>query len=376
MISKLFTSLAGKVSSLFVDREIYMRSNDKLSFLTISAAKQRVALITLGTVFLGWLVLSGNLLASQLDMLAERSSVAAMLSDAQDTYRDARQKQRSAAERASELEARQEALEGLATEYFRLPSEESSLGGTSKLEESAVRDPLSRLAAVKSRQADFIAEFERLARERATRAELAVSNLGLDLERLTRTGAARGGPLVPASFDDADDLLRLSETIYRLDRLERALLSVPSFAPAESGSLSSGYGLRRDPFTRRAAMHQGQDFRGPHRSAIRAAASGTVVRAGWWAGYGRVVVIDHGAGIETRYAHLAAFDVKKGDIVQQGDRIGGMGSSGRSTGTHLHFEVRIDGKAVNPRPFLEAPDHVLQIQAAAGERLHAQPQDL
>lgn len=363
------------LSNLFVDREIYMRSNGELRFLTLSARLQRVVAGTGTVLLLGWLVLSGNLLASQIEMLAERNSVAATLSRAQHTFQEAKAQRQSAADRAARLEARQRALEAVASDYFPFSHDEDLPSPNEGQQTSAVRSPVlpasDRLLELERRQQAFVRQFDLLANERAARAERAVAALGIDVDRFASGDEdARGGPYLPLEdFQAGEDILRLAESIERLDRLERALLAVPSFMPAEGGRLTSSFGLRRDPFTRRGAMHSGQDFGGAYRSTIRAAAPGRVVRAGWWGGYGRAVVIDHGGGIRTRYAHLSAISVSRGDHVDRGDQVGAMGSTGRSTGTHLHFEVRIDGRAVNPRPFLESPAHVIEIQANAGRRL-------
>ncbi len=111
---------------------------------------------------------------------------------------------------------------------------------------------------------------------------------------------------------------------------------------------SSGYGWREDPINRRAKFHQGTDYRGKRGTPVLAAGDGTVVFAGRRGGYGRVVFVDHGNGIITRYAHLNKIECKKGDKLLAGQRLGQLGSSGRTTGAHLHFEVRLDGRSVDP----------------------------
>jgi len=117
---------------------------------------------------------------------------------------------------------------------------------------------------------------------------------------------------------------------------------------------SSGFGVRIDPFIGRPAMHTGLDFRGDTGEAIRVTAAGTVVSAGWSGGYGKMVEIDHGNGLATRYGHLSQIDLYVGDKVRIGDIVGRLGSTGRSTGPHLHYETRIDGEAVDPQKFLNA----------------------
>ena len=152
-------------------------------------------------------------------------------------------------------------------------------------------------------------------------------------------------------------------------RLERTLVAVPSGNPANVLMMSSGFGYRRDPFTGAGAMHAGVDFRGPIGTPILAAAPGRVSFVGVKSGYGNVVEVDHGQGIMTRYAHLSGFTSKVGAQVTAGQQIAKMGSTGRSTGSHLHFEVRLTGVAVNPRRFLEATADVLEVKTAARPRV-------
>ena len=118
--------------------------------------------------------------------------------------------------------------------------------------------------------------------------------------------------------------------------------------------LSSSFGVRSDPFGRGPAMHSGLDFRASHGDPVRATANGKVVSAGWNGGYGKMVEIDHGNDITTRYGHLSDIEVKVGQTVRVGQTIGRIGSTGRSTGPHLHYETRIDGDAVDPQKFLRA----------------------
>ena len=127
---------------------------------------------------------------------------------------------------------------------------------------------------------------------------------------------------------------------------------LPSIEPLPDGLPGSRYGWRRDPFTGRGAMHEGIDFNAPYGTPIVAAGAGVVVHAGWHPAYGRQVDIDHGSGVVTRYAHASGLLVKKGDIVRRGQRIALVGSSGRSTGAHLHFEVRVDDEPRDPLAFL------------------------
>ena len=152
------------------------------------------------------------------------------------------------------------------------------------------------------------------------------------------------------SGDQVDEVLMgcvlpagLGQAPARQAAIAATFARIPAFLPVNHYDPSSDFGYRSDPFHGGGAFHAGIDMTGKTGDAIHAAADGVVVRAGWWAGYGKVVVVDHGNGLETRYGHMTRFHVKEGDLIRQGQVVGGMGSTGRSTGTHLHFEVRLDG---------------------------------
>ena len=134
---------------------------------------------------------------------------------------------------------------------------------------------------------------------------------------------------------------------------------------------TSNCGIRTDPFRGTAAMHSGVDIPGPVGTPIYATADGVVSRAGWASGYGNLVQITHGSGMETRYGHMSKLLVSPNSSVKRGQIIGLMGSTGRSTGSHLHFEVRLNGVAVNPRRFLEAKADVLEVKDDARQRVGA-----
>jgi murein DD-endopeptidase MepM/ murein hydrolase activator NlpD len=139
-------------------------------------------------------------------------------------------------------------------------------------------------------------------------------------------------------------------------------ISVPSSKPVTTATYTSGYGVRSDPFRGSAAMHAGIDLAAPMGTPVYATADGMVDRAEWSGGYGNLVEIDHGKGLQTRFGHLSRILVHPGEHVTRGQVIALMGSTGRSTGSHLHYEVRIDGHAVNPVPFLQSADYVTAME--------------
>ncbi|WP_416149864.1 peptidoglycan DD-metalloendopeptidase family protein [Salipaludibacillus sp. HK11] len=142
------------------------------------------------------------------------------------------------------------------------------------------------------------------------------------------------------------------ETVSAIAEYEEKLRLIPTFFPAEKGRISSEYGNRSDPFTSQTSFHSGTDIAAPIETEIYAAADGEVTLAGRNGGYGNTVVIKHGETYETLYAHLNSIDVSVGDIVEKGEYIGGMGTTGRSTGVHLHFEVQRNGELVDPYKYM------------------------
>jgi murein DD-endopeptidase MepM/ murein hydrolase activator NlpD len=230
------------------------------------------------------------------------------------------------------------------------------------------------LARVEVRQIRFAEKMTKMALARTSKAEAAIRQFGLNPDVLARRARdAQGGvfePFFGSAKKDVRDprFLKLAASLSRMDAMERALAAIPTSMPASVMMMSSGFGFRSDPFTGAGAMHAGLDFKGPVGSPILAAAHGRVTFAGFHGGYGKTVEITHANGLLTRYAHLSGVHVTRGQMVHRGLQIGRMGSTGRSTGSHLHFEVRLNGQAINPKKFLEANPDVLKIQTVAGNR--------
>lgn len=189
-----------------------------------------------------------------------------------------------------------------------------------------------------------------------------------DLLNKVRSGySGQGGPLSPLTVSTkgaslTPEEVRANEILQGLDRMNlyrMAADKAPFAMPVKTSfRYTSGFGGRNDPFGRGKRRHEGTDLAGAYGSPVYSTADGVVVHAGWSSGYGRLVKIKHDFGIETRYAHLAQIRVDVGQRVSRGDRIGDMGNSGRSTGTHLHYEVRLGGNAVNPMTFIKAAKDV------------------
>lgn len=235
------------------------------------------------------------------------------------------------------------------------------------------------VAAAADETGDYAAKVAKLTAETERRVQLieqrqmalaaALAGENIDKASLKRLGFypakaghdGQGGPFTAAGADPT--FKQLFSSWKKLDSLASGAIAVPSDKPVKTAAFTSGYGVRSDPFKGGAAMHAGIDLAGPYGTPIYATADGTVRRSGWNSGgYGNLIEVDHGRGIETRYGHLSAVLVQAGQQVKRGQLIARMGSTGRSTGSHLHYEVRIDGRPVNPIPFMRSTDYLVAMQ--------------
>ncbi|BBB13266.1 M23 family metallopeptidase [Sphingopyxis sp. FD7] len=382
--------LRQRVSALFQDHEIFVRTHGHVRFLRVSALWQkRVALIA-GLVLLAWAGATLTVLVNQLLTADERAAVAAQKAAAAASEARIAKYRDRVAETAADLEERQALLESVAETHFGIdPADMPAAAQKADAPGAASAEPVKTsaidpdlppeaqvLARVAARQEAFAARLLGAVRGRVAKAETAVAALGLNPDALVRNAAAgRGGPFIPFRGRKGQakalgaNFAALDGALFRMEVLERTLVAVPSGNPANVLMMSSGFGYRRDPFTGAGAMHAGVDFRGPIGTPILAAAPGRVSFVGVKSGYGNVVEVDHGQGIMTRYAHLSGFTTRVGTKVAAGQQIAKMGSTGRSTGSHLHFEVRLNGVAVNPRRFLEAKADVLEVKNDARQRV-------
>ena len=240
---------------------------------------------------------------------------------------------------------------------------------------SFVADALAPFRTAEQNQTLLAAQAQKMAQQHYRDTVAKLRKLGIDPARLLGdTGEAMGGPYMPAAAADASpaaaadaQFRSLFASWKKLDSLEHSVIAIPSIHPIHEAKLifSSYFGVRSDPFKGTAAMHAGVDLPGPKGTPVYATADGIVDRAGRAGGYGNMIEIDHGKGIQTRYGHLSEILVSDNQRVKRGQEIGLMGSTGRSTGSHLHYEVRIDGRAVNPIPFLQTADYLVAMQNSA-----------
>jgi murein DD-endopeptidase MepM/ murein hydrolase activator NlpD len=203
--------------------------------------------------------------------------------------------------------------------------------------------------------------------------EKTIEMTGLDVNKMIAGThgheMGKGGPFIPEADEAAEfePSIQLETSVNLLDQqlnrwaaLQKVLSVLPLAPPLDQYRISSGYGPRKDPVNGRKARHEGIDFAAPSRSPVYVTAPGKVVFAGWKGRFGRTIEIDHGHGIRTRYGHLRKILVKVGETVENRQKIGLVGSSGRSTGPHVHYEVRYKGTARNPRKFIKAGNHVFK----------------
>ena len=363
----------------FKERELVLRTDGRARSIKLGARVQLAGAALLASAGCAALALGASLTHRRMETRAMQVS----LSDWQEDV--AHQEQQVAAYR-DELDETRVALEKRQAFLERmvqmLPEEETASADPAAAEQAgdkrlrrigAVVPEANGLARLEQRQLAAVSQLTAYAEGRAARTERAIRGLGLDPRGVMRATsgaahAAMGGPLEALSTE-ADGSLdprfeRLGASLARLAALEAGLERVPQVMPTAMGRMTSNFGYRRDPFTGGAAMHSGLDFGGRTGDPIRAAAAGRVSFVGTRSGYGNVVEITHGNGLLTRYAHMSAWKARAGQQVAAGEVIGAIGSTGRSTGPHLHFEVRINGAAVNPRPLLEgARDALAEVRS-------------
>jgi murein DD-endopeptidase MepM/ murein hydrolase activator NlpD len=373
-----------RIAGWFIDREFFMRANGQVRFLKISAQLQRRAAATLASVIGMWLLVTFGMAINQVTVSAQRLALIEQEAKVESAEERVASYRGSIDEVTQDLERRQEMLESLGDQYLGdLPeagAQAPSASADSREEEKAVKTisamvpEAAGLARLEMRQIRFAEKMTKVAQARTLQAEAAIRQFGLNPEVLARQARnAQGGLFEPFFGKGKKDVrdprfVNLAAALGRMDAMERALAAIPTAMPAASMMMSSDFGYRADPFTGAAAMHAGLDFKGPVGTPILAAAEGKVVLAGFNGGYGKSVEIRHANGLITRYAHLSGVHVRAGQMVERGVQIGRMGSTGRSTGSHLHFEVRLNGQAINPRKFLEANPDVLKVQTVAEYR--------
>ena len=352
-----------------------MRSEGQVRFIKVSSRIQIIgagvvaALLTIWVLSMAAMALSSYLATRDRLSLLHREATVAKSESRLEAYGD------DIGKVAEDLKRRQDFIDRVTQAHIGDLPKDGKAGETVSNSATEAAETVKKvsqfipgaaaLAEIEARQLAFIEGMTRAADRRSAAAEAKLARLGLNpkavLARL-EDRSAQGGPLstLSTSRDGTIDprFQRFGLSLARMEALERSVAALPQVLPASLEYISSGFGYRPDPFTGGPDFHGGLDFKGPVGAPIFAAASGKVTFVGWRSSYGNVVEIDHGHGLLTRYAHMSGFRTRVGKAVIPGELIGLIGSTGRSTGPHLHFEVRINDRPVNPRPFLEAVTNV------------------
>jgi murein DD-endopeptidase MepM/ murein hydrolase activator NlpD len=301
-----------------------------------------------------WLGMSFSALIAHWRIAGERDTLEQRATLIQRESSNLQHNRRQLDDRTRTLESRQKQLENIVHHYLGY-----NLGPAAKPARQAAFVPIDqRLAAIEQRQLGFAAQVTRTTSAEQARHRDTLKRLGL---RVPQGNTGEGGPFIPYDgpmpppSDKAPAALfaALQSSLDQWQASRGLMTALPAGIPVTNVDLTSAYGFRYDPFTHRPAIHPGQDFRGPYGSPIMAAGVGRVIHAGWLAGYGKAVVIDHGYHLVSLYGHMSRVLVQDGQMVKRGDPLGQIGSTGRSTGPHLHFEVRLDGRSINPLPLME-----------------------
>jgi murein DD-endopeptidase MepM/ murein hydrolase activator NlpD len=380
-MDKAWARVRESLERVFPERHLYLRSGGEVHGYVLTTAKQATAaaVVTLLAVWIGVTSAAALVGMFQLgagdqeamrtkayyerliaDRQARLNSAVAQLTDATGNIGDL----------AKSIEKRHAALAMLLGGLKGQPGAASALA---PLRGSPAGSPIDKVQFVRMDQDRLIEQAETYAKSRADRLRLALRLAGLNPASFTAPAESLGGPLIEAKdpkalaavldVDDefAERIQHAATSMEDMQVLADAARKLPLGVPTFNTSRSSGFGVRFDPFTGHPAFHSGLDFAGGMMTPVHSTAPGVVSFTGVRTGYGNTIEIDHGGGFKTRYAHLQAIAVQVGQRVAVGQRIGGMGSTGRSTGPHLHYEVWVDGRPQNPDRFLRAGDYVQQV---------------
>lgn len=372
------------LEDLFPERHLYVRSGGAMKGFVLSTRKQLVIAAGVAGAALWMGVCTAAMLVNLLSASAADREIARLKAQSERYVADRQARLDSAMARlnaasgatpdlAQAMEKRHAALALLLTDLKGQPGAAQALSpAITRALAGGQASPAQRLERVRIGQEQLLEAADSYAKSRADRLRLAFRMAGLSPSNFEDRAGSLGGPLIEAKdpralaavldVDDdfAERIQRAARDLSDADALASAAQDLPLAKPTRTPEQSSGFGVRADPFTGHAAYHTGLDFPGGYATPIYAAGPGVVAYTGPRSGYGNVVEIDHGRGLKTRYAHLSSVAVSVGQRVAVGQRIAAMGNTGRSTGTHLHYEVWVNGRAQNPGRFLKAGQYVLQ----------------
>jgi murein DD-endopeptidase MepM/ murein hydrolase activator NlpD len=370
---------------LFPERHVYLRSGGDVRSFVLTSADQVIVAASLAACLTWTLFATGSMAIGAFSGSSEEAAAAKTQAYYERLIADRQARLNSAVARltssagsldglARAVSERHAALAMLLTDLHGAPGAQAALAPI-KPEALSGKSPSDQIKSVEKDQERLVTAAEGYAHSRADRLRLAFHLAGLDPASYSgsaASGEGLGGPLIEAKDpralaavldvdeDFAGRIQSAAQNLNALRAMSEEVKKLPLAEPLSDPRRSSPFGVRIDPFTHRGAFHPGQDFAGSTMTPIQATAPGVVSFTGQRNGYGNVVEIDHGGGFKTRYAHLQAIIVATGQHVSLGEHIAGMGSTGRSTGTHLHYEVWQNGRVQDPTRFLKAGDYVQQ----------------
>jgi murein DD-endopeptidase MepM/ murein hydrolase activator NlpD len=357
---RMNAGIGARFQAFFKPRDVFLHDGKSLRRFTIGSRIQ-MSVVAVAFAILAWSAFATFEMIATMngDVALMQRQVAQMQIDI-DAIRTA------TVQRAALLERRQAFLAEMLSGHAN-PDRLAQFmpAAATEFENPAAQAITTAFARVDTMQADLVTRTQAAARQSYRNRVVAMRQFGVEPARFHQAEEGVGGPYEPVTADNADPrFLELFTTWRQLDQLQQGAAAIPSAFPLHNAvNFTSAFGVRSDPFRGRAAMHPGIDLAGPLGTPVYATADGVVGRSEWNSGgYGNVVEIDHGQGIQTRYGHLSQRIAQAGQRIHRGDLIGLMGSTGRSTGSHLHYEVRIDGRAVNPVPFLQASSTFIAMQ--------------
>jgi murein DD-endopeptidase MepM/ murein hydrolase activator NlpD len=373
-----FQRLGAFVESVFPERHLYIRSGGETHGHVLTTGKQAVLFLIVSAI-LCWLLVStsftvfftttqGSSAENQMRMMKAQSErwIADRQARLDLAMQQANANTGSLEDLAKTVETRHNALAQVLKDFKNVPGAAAALS-PSPIDQNL--PPVERIYSIRAEQERMITHAESFAKTRAERLRLAFRLAGLNPASFASGGES--GPLagkdakalsviLGVDEDFAERISNAANDLSDMRGLQRNSERIPFGRPTIGTRTTSGFGVRFDPFNRSPRFHQGQDFSGAYLTPIYATAPGIVAFVGVRSGYGNCVEIDHGGGFKTRYAHLAAFAVRAGQRVAVDQRIASMGNSGRSTGTHLHYEIWQNSRPQNPSRFLKAGDYVQQ----------------
>lgn len=363
---------------LFPERHIYMRSGGEMRGIVLTTGKQAAAAAGVAALALWMGVCTAAMMINALSVgsvdqeaLKTKAYYERLIADRQARLNSAVAQLSDTTggidELAQTVEKRHVALAMLLASVKDAPSAAQAMAPI--VPKTADASPVHRVRSVLMDQERLITQAENYADSRAERLRVAFRLAGLNPSSYSARGEGLGGPLIEAkdpralaAILDVDEefatrIHSAATNMSQMRRMADAAGRLPLARPTAGGK-TSGFGVRFDPFNGRPALHAGLDFGGGMGAPIHVTAPGVVSFTGVRSGYGNVVEVDHGGGFKTRYAHLSTIAVRVGERVALGERIAAMGSTGRSTGPHLHYEVWVNGRAQNPDRFVKAGEYV------------------